>query len=138
MAARRRVLFLCTHNAARSQMAEGYVQARYADDWDAQSAGVRPGELNPFAIRAMAELGIDISQHRSKSVKEFQGQHFDVVVTVCSDSADTCPFFPGDMILHMEFPDPSVLEGDEERVMNGTRYIRDQITAWIDRELPKW
>jgi arsenate reductase len=138
MAARGRVLFLCTHNAARSQMAEGYVKARYADGWEAQSAGVRPGELNPFAIKAMSELGIDISQHRSKSIKEFQGQHFDVVVTVCSDAADTCPFFPGDMILHMEFPDPSVLQGDEERVMNGTRYIRDQIMAWIDRELPKW
>jgi arsenate reductase len=138
MMIKRRVLFLCTHNAARSQMAEGYVRAKYADRWETESAGVKPGELNPHAIKAMSELGIDISHHRSKSLKEFHGQHFDVVVTVCSDAADTCPFFPGDMILHMDFPDPAGLKGDQESVMTGTRYIRDQITTWIDRELPKW
>lgn len=138
MAGRRRVLFLCTHNAARSQMAEGYVNSRYSDHWEAHSAGVKPGQLNPYAVRAMAEVGIDISSHRSKSMNEFRGQHFDYVVTVCSDAADSCPFFPGDIILHMDFPDPSAASGTEEQVMSTFRYIRDEIIAMIDLELPRW
>jgi arsenate reductase len=138
MSERRRVLFLCTHNAARSQMAEGYVNSRYSDKWEARSAGVKPGNLNPYAVRAMAEIGIDISSHRSKPMSEFRGQHFHYVVTVCSDAADNCPFFPGDTIIHMDFPDPSAASGTEEQVMGTFRYIRDEIIARIDLELPNW
>ncbi len=86
----------------------------------------------------MAEIGIDISSHRSKSMNEFRGQHFDYVVTVCSDAADNCPFFPGDSIMHMDFPDPSAASGTEEHVLGTFRYIRDEIIAKIDLELPNW
>ncbi|MDN7024046.1 arsenate reductase ArsC [Methanoculleus sp. FWC-SCC1] len=128
---KKRVLFVCTHNAARSQMAEGYVNARYGDRYQAFSAGTEPGTLNPYAVRAMAEIGIDISGHRVKDLAKFDEQEMDVLVAVCEGGL--CPFFPwAKEEKHQEFPDSSTLTGTDEEIMAGVRRIRDAITGWID------
>ena len=128
---KKKVLFVCTHNAARSQMAEGYLNARYGDRYEAFSAGTAPGTLNPHAVRAMAEIGIDISGHRSKDLGVFDEQEMDLLVAVCEGGL--CPFFPwAKEEIHREFPDPSNLTGTDEEIMAGVRRIRDEITAWID------
>lgn len=128
---RKKVLFVCTHNAARSQMAEGYMNARYSDRYGAFSAGTAPGTLNPHAVRAMAELGIDISGHRSKDLGEFDEQEMDFLVAVCEGGI--CPLFPwAKEEIHREFPDPSNLTGTDEEIMDGVRRIRDEIIGWID------
>ena len=115
---KQKVLFICTHNSARSQMAEGLLNALYGDRYEAYSAGTQPTEVNPYAIKVMAEMGIDISKHRSKSVEEFRGKKFDYVVTVCDHAKETCPFFPGgEKYLHQGFKDPSDLRG--EKLGNG-------------------
>ena len=95
MTVKKDVLFLCTHNSARSQMAEGMVNAWYSYRFLASSAGISPAILSPYAVKVMAELGVDISGHRSKGLAEFKERHFDIVVTVCADSSESCPFFPG-------------------------------------------
>jgi arsenate reductase len=128
---KKRVLFVCTHNAARSQMAEGYMNARYGDRYEAFSAGTAPGTLNPHAVRAMAEIGIDISGHRSKDLGEFDEQEMDYLVAVCEGGI--CPLFPwAKEEIHREFPDPSRLTGTDEEVMAGVRRIRDEIIGWLD------
>ncbi|MCC7555041.1 MAG: arsenate reductase ArsC [Methanoculleus marisnigri] len=128
---RKKVLFVCTHNAARSQMAEGYMNARYSDRYEAFSAGTAPGTLNPHAVRAMADLGIDISGHRSKDLGEFDEQEMDFLVAVCEGGI--CPLFPwAKEEIHREFPDPSNLTGTDEEIMDGVRRIRDEIIGWID------
>ncbi|HSV41777.1 MAG TPA: arsenate reductase ArsC [Methanomassiliicoccales archaeon] len=138
MTVKKRVLFICTHNSARSQMAEGYVNDRFADGYKAYSAGTLPKTVNPFAIAVMKEIGVDISHNRSKSLKEFKGRHFNLVVTVCADASETCPFFPGDHIIHMGFPDPSGFVGDDEEKMDGFRMVRDLIIDWLEKEMPTW
>ncbi len=111
---RKRVLFICTHNSVRSQIAEGFLNVRFGDRYRAWSAGTEPTQVNPLAIRVMAEAGIDISGHRSKGVEEFLNQDFDYVVTVCDHANETCPFFPGGKTrLHHGFQDPSSFEGSE-------------------------
>jgi arsenate reductase len=128
---KKRVLFVCTHNAARSQMAEGYLNARYGDRYQGFSAGTKPGRLNPYAVSAMAEIGIDISGHRAKDISEFDGEEMDYLVAICEGGL--CPVFPwAKEEIHREFPDPSRLSGTEEEIMAGIRRIRDDITAWID------
>lgn len=123
-----KVLFLCTENACRSQMAEGLVNHFLAGQVQAFSAGVAPREVNPLAIRAMAELGIDISRHRSKSVTEFEGQQFDLVITVCDSAREQCPFFPGAArMLHLGFPDPGRASGTEDERMAVFRRVRDEM-----------
>jgi arsenate reductase (thioredoxin) len=137
--ASQRVLFLCTHNSSRSQMAEGLLNARAGARYSASSAGTHPRAIHPLAIRAMAELGIDISEaagHRAKSLTEFTGQPFDLVVTVCDDAAEECPFFPGARRqVHWGFPDPSAATGSEEERLAVFRAVRDAISARIDRFL---
>lgn len=127
----RRVLFLCTHNSSRSQMAEGFLRARGANQYAAFSAGTRPGGIHPLAIRAMAEVGIDISEaagHRSKGLDAYTGQTFDLVVTVCDAAAEECPFFPGARRQeHWGFPDPSAATGSEEQRLEAFRRVRDAI-----------
>lgn len=125
------VLFICTHNSARSQMAEAFVNHLYSDRWRAESAGTVATELNPYVIRAMQEIGISMKGHRSKSIDEFRGRIFDVVVTVCDQARETCPFFPGKRMIHRGFPDPSEIKGSEEEILEGVREVRDQIRAWI-------
>jgi arsenate reductase (thioredoxin) len=131
---KKRVLFVCTHNSARSQMAEVFLNALAGDRYEAYSAGTSPTGLNPYAIKAMQEAGIDISGHRSKGVEEFLGQTFDHVVTVCDSAKEVCPFFPGGATrTHKGFTDPSSCEGLEEEIMDCVRRIRDEIKDWIVR-----
>jgi arsenate reductase len=126
------VLFICTHNSARSQMAEGLVNSLYSPVLTASSAGTKPGIVHPMAIRAMAEMDIDISGNRSKGLGEFDGQAFDFVVMVCSNAAETCPFFPGGKEqIHHSFDDPSEVVGTEEEKQLAFRRSRNEINKWI-------
>lgn len=124
----KRVLFLCTHNSCRSQMAEGLVNHDLGARMEAFSAGTEATRVNPLAIKVMAELGIDLSAHRSKSLDEFAAQPFDYVITLCGDANEKCPlFFGGVKRLHMGFEDPSLLLGSEAEVLPAYRRIRDEI-----------
>lgn len=110
-----RVLFLCTHNSARSQMAEGLLRTRSRGHIEVHSAGNEPSRVHPLAVRAMKDLGIDISKQYSKSLMEFLDQEFDYVITVCDKARESCPIFPGNpQRIHWSIPDPSAVEGDEE------------------------
>jgi len=114
-------------------MAEGYLRARYGDRYKAFSAGTIASTVSPLTVRVMAELGIDISEQRSKELGVFIGEEMDVVVTVCDAAAATCPMFPGaKRTFHTSFPDPSAATGSEEERLAAFREVRDQITAWID------
>ena len=128
------VLFICTHNSARSQMAEGLVRARLEGRFEAASAGTAPGGVNPLAIEAMGELGIDISGHTSKHVDEATaGRSFDYVVTVCDSARETCPYVPASRKnLHQSFDDPSAASGSHEERLAVFRRVRDEIADWID------
>lgn len=122
------ILILCTGNSARSQMAEGLFRQAFGADFDIFSAGTRPSTVRPEAIAVMAELGIDISGHRSKSVDEFHGRPFRYVITVCDHARDTCPAFPASAErLHWSFEDPATAEGPEPFRLEAFRRIRDQI-----------
>ncbi|MCW4026667.1 MAG: arsenate reductase ArsC [Candidatus Bathyarchaeota archaeon] len=125
------VLFVCTHNSARSQMAEGLLNALFGDRYEGYSAGTEPSNVNPYAINAMAEIGIDISTHRSESIEEFRGKTFDHVVTVCDRAREVCPFFPGKRVLHKSFEDPSEFKGAEDETLEQVRRVRDDIKDWI-------
>jgi len=123
---RQRVLFLCTGNSARSQMAEGLLRQIAGNQFDVFSAGTRPAGLNPNAVTAMAELGINIAGSRSKSVDEFAGLQFDYVFTVCDNAKESCPIFPGEgKRLHQSFEDPAAAPAD--RRLEVFRKVRDQI-----------
>ena len=133
-----RVLFLCVHNSARSQMAEGILRAWAGDRYDVSSAGVEATAVQPLAIEAMAEIGIDISQHTSKSVGLFREEPFFRAVTVCDDGKEACPFFPwADQQLHWSFEDPSAAEGTDGERMAVFRMVRDQIRARVESEFPR-
>jgi len=124
----KRILILCTGNSARSQMAEGLLRHEAGDRVEVFSAGTRPTTVRPEAIAALAELGIDISSHRSKSVDEFAGQAFDFVITVCDAANEACPVFPaGTQRMHWSFEDPAAVEGSDEERLAAFRRIRDQI-----------
>ncbi len=124
----KRILVLCTGNSARSQMAEGLFRREGGEAWEVFSAGTRPGFVRPEAIAAMREIGVDISNHRSKSADEFVGQPFDYVITVCDHARDTCPAFPGARNrIHWSFEDPAAVEGAEEVRMAAFRRVRDEI-----------
>ena len=139
-ASQKRVLFLCTGNSARSQMAEAIVNSSSGQRWEAFSAGTRPvGFVHPAAIRALAEIGIDASQARSKSADEFRNQSFDLVVTVCDQAAEECPVWPGSgKRVHLGFPDPARVQGDEAQIMAAFRSIRDTIQQEIVPLLAKY
>jgi arsenate reductase len=127
-----RVLFLCTHNSARSQMAEGLLRNRSNGQIQVFSAGNQPSFVNPLAIRALREMRIDISDHRSKSLDQFLGQHFDYIITVCDRAREACPVFPGDpMRIHWSFPDPSAVEGSEDERYRAFRDTAIQLTTRI-------
>ena len=135
----KRVLLLCTHNSCRSQMAEGLVNHDLGDRFLAFSAGTEATRINPLAARVMLELGIDISQHRSKVLDEFAGDNFDYVITLCGDANEKCPlFFGGAQRVHLGFDDPSRLAGIEEEVLPEYRRVRDEIrrrlTAFLTGE----
>ena len=123
-----KVLFLCTENSCRSQMAEGLVNYDLAGLVQARSAGIRPSRVNPRAIQVMGELGIDISHHCSKSVDDLGGEQFDLVITVCDQASQQCPMFPGNTeILHISFPDPATATGSEEEILGEFRQVRDDL-----------
>ena len=130
---RPKVLFLCTGNSARSQMAEGYLRHAAADRFDPLSAGLEPKGLNPFAIEVMREIGIDISGQRSKDVVTLLGQFVPYVVTVCDNAQERCPIFPGTWkFLHWSFEDPAAATGSREERLTIFRRVRDEIIAHID------
>ena len=131
-----RVLFVCTHNSARSQMAEGYLNALGGDRFEALSAGTEARGIHPLAIQAMAEEGIDVAMQESKTVDRFLGHPFDLVITVCDDAAEACPVFPGAAKrMHWSFPDPSKAMGDDDERYAAFVGVRDAIRARIEREL---
>jgi arsenate reductase len=124
----KRVLILCTGNSARSQMAEGLLRSSGGDRFEVVSAGTKPSAVRPEAIAVMSELGIDISRHRSKHVREFDGQHFDYVITVCDHANESCPIFPGNTTrIHWSFPDPAATEGSEAERLAAFRAVRDAL-----------
>ena len=133
---KQKVLFICVHNSARSQMAEALLNLACPDYFEAHSAGLEPGTLNPLAVETMKEIGIDISGKKTQSVFDVfkTGEFFPYVITVCDESsADRCPIFPGvTKRLHWSFPDPGALTGSREERLDGTRQIRDQIRARIE------
>ncbi len=134
---KKKVLFICTHNASRSQMAEGFLKALKGDRYEAFSSGTEPRGVNPCAVRVMAEAGVDLSGHRSKSVDEFRDMAFDEVVTVCDSARESCPvFLGGGRKRHQSFPDPSLLEGTEGEILAGFRSVRDAIRFWIQSAYP--
>ena len=121
----KRVLILCTGNSARSQMAEGLLRHFSKGTIEVHSAGTHPSTVNPLAIQVMAEIGIDISHHRSKSVTECVGQPFDDVITVCDSAKESCPVFPGKPSrIHWSFPDPAAVQGSEEERLRAFRQVR--------------
>lgn len=127
------ILVLCTGNSARSQMGEGLFRHYLGDRFEVHSAGTRPGSVRPEAVAVMAELGIDISTHRSKSVQEFESREFAYVVTVCDNAKEYCPYFPGRIqLVHWSFEDPAAAEGDEQTRLAAFRRIRDQIQARVE------
>ena len=137
---KKQVLFLCTGNSARSQMAEGLVNHFLADDWKAVSAGVAPsGYVHPLAIQAMSELGIDISDHRSKSTEEFRTLSLELVITVCDHAAENCPAWLGrGQVVHIGYPDPAAAEGTAEEQLTIFRQVRDGIREEILSYLSSW
>jgi len=127
---RQRVLILCTANSARSQMAEGLLRHDHGDVFEVESAGTRATLVRPEAIQVMAEIGIDISQHRSKVVDEFAGESFDLVLTVCDNAKESCPIYPGHgKRIHHAFEDPAGQAGDES--LPAFRRVRDQMRAYL-------
>ena len=127
---KKRVLILCTGNSARSQMAEGLLRSMAGDRYEVFSAGTRPVGLNPNAVKAMSEVGIDISSHRSKSADEFTGQEFDYIITVCDNAKESCPFFPGSAKrIHHSFKDPAAAPLDNQ--LTTFRQVRDELEQWL-------
>ena len=133
-----KVLFVCIHNSARSQMAEAFLNSLAGDRFEAESAGIEPGKLNPIVVDAMKEIGLDISENKTKDVFEFYklGKTYNYVITVCDkNAAEKCPVFLGVAErIHWSFPDPSALSGNYEEKLEGTRKIRDQ----IKRKIEEW
>lgn len=136
MSDKQRVLFLCTHNSARSQMAEGLLRQLGGERFEALSAGTEATHVRPLAIKAMAELGIDISGQASKTLERYLEDSFDRVITVCDQANESCPvFFGARERLHWSFPDPSKATGSEEEQLGAYRAVRDAIRERIEREL---
>jgi len=135
MAEKPAILFLCTGNSCRSQMAEGLCRALRGEDYEVASAGIETHGLNPNAVQVMAEIGIDISGHSSKTLDDLAGREFDYVITVCDSARETCPWFPaGTALLHQGFDDPPVLAekaASEEEVLDKYRRVRDEIRDYV-------
>ena len=133
------MLFLCTHNSARSQMAEGFLRALAGDRFEVASAGTEARGVNPLAVRAMAETGVDISRQTSKTLDRFVGEPWDHVITVCDSANETCPVFPAASTrVHWSFDDPSAAPGIEAERLAVFRRVRDEIKttleSWLERQ----
>jgi len=130
---KRRVLFLCTANSCRSQMAEGITNSLWRDKLEAFSAGIKASFVNPTAMEVMKEIGIDISKHRSKNLSEFDGQSFDYVITLCGDANETCPLYiGGTKKTHIGFDDPAKATGTPDEIMREFRRVRDEIKTKLE------
>ena len=131
-----RVLILCTGNSARSQMAEGLLRHLANGGIEVESAGTAPSRVNPLAIEAMREIGIDISRHRSKSVEEFARQSFDVVITVCDNARESCPVFPGaPERIHWSYEDPAAVQGNHDEKLAAFRRVRNDLARRLQEFL---
>jgi arsenate reductase len=113
-------------------MAEAFLNKLCGDRYSAKSAGITPTRINPYVAKAMAEIGIDLSTHRSKSILEFQGKTFDYVVTVCDAAREACLFFPGEKEIHKNFPDPLTFKGTEKEILQKIKVVRDEIKDWVE------
>lgn len=121
------------HNSARSQMAEGLLNALYGARYEAFSAGVEPTRLNPYAVKVMKDIGIDISDYKSKSINHFQERDFDYVVTVCDQAKETCPYFPGKKVIHKGFIDPAATDGNINKIIDTFQTVSEEIKKWIEQ-----
>ena len=131
-----RVIFLCTHNSARSQMAEGLLRDLAGDRFEVHSAGTEATSVRPQAAMVMGELGVDISGQESKTLERYLGEPFDYVITVCDEANEACPFFPGaKRRLHWSLPDPSRADGTDKERVEVFRSVRDRLKGLIEREL---
>ena len=129
---RRKVLFICTRNSIRSQMAEGFLNHLYGDRYEAFGAGTRPDKVHPLVIDVRAEVGADISRQRFENIEEMLDHYFDVVVTVCDSAREQRPIYPGGAeLVHHRFEDPAIVEGPMEERLERFRRVRDEIRAWI-------
>jgi arsenate reductase len=128
---KKQVLFVCTHNSARSQMAEGILRELYGDRYEVYSAGVEPSHVSPYAVEVLKEKGINISDQRSKHINEFKEMEFDLVVTVCDHAREACPFYSGKQVVHQSFSDPAAADGSIEEIWSAFRTVRDEIWHWI-------
>ena len=128
-----KVLFICQQNSGRSQLAEALLRMLYGDCYEVYSAGVVPSQVNPYAVKVMQQLGVDMSSHRSKSIDEFKDVVFDYVVTVCDQARETCPFFPGRQVIHHSFASASS-EGSAEEILKSFARVRDEIRAWLEEQ----
>ncbi len=127
-----KILFLCTGNSCRSQMAEGWANHLFPDRVKAYSAGTRPSQVHPLAVRVMAEAGVDISHHRSKDLSAVQGVTFDLVITLCNSAKEECPLLPGThKLIHRGFPDPAQALGNQEERLESFRRVRDDIKDFV-------
>jgi arsenate reductase len=134
MTGRKKVLFVCTANAARSQMAEGYLRARFGERYEVFSAGTKKAHVSTRAITAMKEIGIDITHHHSKTLDEVAGMSFDIAVILCDRAHGICPVIPNAArTIHRGFDDPHLTLGTDEDMLNGYRRVRDEIASWIDK-----
>ena len=132
---KKNVLFLCTHNAVRSQIAEAFLNHLYGDRYSAFSAGSDPTQIDPLVVTVMKETGMDLSANQSKSLSVFPDMHFDCVITVCDQVQESCPHFPrGDRHIHKRFSDPSKFNGNAEDITHEYRRVRDEIKAWVEKE----
>ena len=126
------ILFVCSHNSAQSQIAEGLINALYSDEFIAHSAGIYPSSVNPYIIKVMAEIGIDISKHYSKSIDDFRGMEFDYVITLCNDAKDFLFSSNARICLHKSFQDPSEYINTKEIMLSAFRQTRDNIINWLN------
>ncbi|CUH95583.1 hypothetical protein P22_1656 [Propionispora sp. 2/2-37] len=126
-----KVLFLCTHNAARSQMTEGLLRDLRGNKYEVFSAGTEPTSINPYVVKAMEEIGISLSNHRSKFIQEYRDINFNHVVTLCDKSKELCSFYYGARTYEQSFPDPLEFTGSEEEILAQVRTVRDSIKEYI-------
>jgi arsenate reductase (thioredoxin) len=131
---KKRVLFVCRHNAARSQMAEAILRTRGGDRYEAYSAGTEPSAVHPMTIRVLQEIGIDCSGYRAKSIEELTNVSFDLIVTLCDQARESCPYVPGAAVMHRDFDNPVDAVGTDEEVIKVFRKVREEISQWIEKE----
>lgn len=135
MMEKKKVLFVCTNNSVRSQMAEAILNSFYGERYEAFSAGSAPTEVNPMTTSVLKEIGMDMSNHYSKGLDLYKDDKFDYVITVCDRAKESCPYFPnGKKRLHKSFRDPSLLKGSPEDIVEGFRKLRDEIKKWIEKK----